>query len=123
LNPNPIGFSSILIGCLTLIYKSGLIRGVTFVPFIILFQSLGMLHICITLFKILFFMQLTFGKSHYKSIVEQLLVHGRWPSLGTPASPTTKTGRHDIAAILLKVALKHNKSISFCGTSWNNGDI
>jgi len=26
-------------------------------------------------------------------------------SLGTPASSTTKTGRHDIAEILLKVAL------------------
>jgi hypothetical protein len=32
--------------------------------------------------------------------------------LGTPASSTTKTGRHDIAEILLKVALKHNKSIN-----------
>jgi hypothetical protein len=30
---------------------------------------------------------------------------------GIPASSTTKTGRHDIAEILLKVALKHNKSI------------
>jgi hypothetical protein len=28
----------------------------------------------------------------------------------TPASSTTKTGRHDIAEILLKVALKHKKS-------------
>jgi hypothetical protein len=34
-----------------------------------------------------------------------LLAHGRWFSLGTPASSTTKTGRHDIAEILLKVAL------------------
>jgi len=32
----------------------------------------------------------------------QLLAHGRWFS---PASSTTKTGRHDIAEILLKVAL------------------
>jgi hypothetical protein len=32
-------------------------------------------------------------------------------SLRTPASSTTKTGRHDIAEILLKVALKHQKSI------------
>jgi len=39
----------------------------------------------------------------------QLLAYGRWFSLGTPASPTTKTGRHDIAEILLKVALKHQK--------------
>jgi hypothetical protein len=28
----------------------------------------------------------------------------------TPASSTTKTVRHDIAEILLKVALKHQKS-------------
>jgi hypothetical protein len=31
-------------------------------------------------------------------------------SPGTPASSTTKTGRHDIAEILLKVTLKHQKS-------------
>ena len=36
--------------------------------------------------------------------VYQLLAQGRWFS---PAFPTTKTGRHDIAKILLKVALKH----------------
>ena len=40
----------------------------------------------------------------------QLLAQGRWLSLGTPGSSTTKTGRHDIAEILLKVALKHQKS-------------
>jgi hypothetical protein len=34
-----------------------------------------------------------------------LLAHGQWFSTGTPASSTTKTGRHDIAEILLKVAL------------------
>jgi len=34
--------------------------------------------------------------------VYQLLAHGRWFS---PASSTTKTGRHDIAEILLKRAL------------------
>jgi hypothetical protein len=39
--------------------------------------------------------------------VYQLLAHGLWFS---PASSTTKTGRHDIAEILLKVALKHQKS-------------
>jgi hypothetical protein len=38
----------------------------------------------------------------------QLLAHGRWFS---PASSTTETGRHDIADILLKVALKINQSI------------
>jgi hypothetical protein len=37
--------------------------------------------------------------------VYQLLAHGWWFSLGTTASSTTKTGRHDIAEILLKVAL------------------
>jgi len=37
--------------------------------------------------------------------VYQLLAHGRWFSPGTPASSTTKTGRHDITEILLKVAL------------------
>ena len=37
--------------------------------------------------------------------VYQLLAHGRWFSLGTPASSTTKTGRHDIAKKLLKVAI------------------
>jgi hypothetical protein len=41
--------------------------------------------------------------------VYQLLAYGLWFSLGTPASSTTKTGRHDIAEILLKVALKHKK--------------
>jgi hypothetical protein len=40
-----------------------------------------------------------------------LLAHGGWFSPGTPASSTTKTGRHDIAEILLKVALKHQQSI------------
>jgi hypothetical protein len=40
----------------------------------------------------------------------QLLAHGRWFSLGTPASSTTKTGRHDIAEILLKVASSTKKS-------------
>jgi hypothetical protein len=34
-----------------------------------------------------------------------LLAHGQWFSPGTLASSTTKTGRHDIAEILLKVAL------------------
>ena len=37
--------------------------------------------------------------------VYQLLAQGRWFSPGTPASSTTKTNRHDIAGILLKVAL------------------
>ena len=37
--------------------------------------------------------------------VYQLLVHGRWFSPGTPASFTTKTGRHDIA----ERGFKHTK--------------
>ena len=44
--------------------------------------------------------------------VYQLLAHGRWFSPGTSSSSTTNTGRHDIAEILLKVALKHQKSIN-----------
>ena len=52
----------------------------------------------------------------------QLLAHGRWFS---PASSTTKIGRHDIAEILLKVALNtknQNQSIksiryTFCEIS------
>jgi hypothetical protein len=42
--------------------------------------------------------------------IYQLLAHGRWFSPGTPASSTIKTGRHDIAELLLKVALKHQNS-------------
>jgi hypothetical protein len=42
--------------------------------------------------------------------VYQLLTDGRWLSPGAPASSTTKAGRHDIAEILLRVALKHQKS-------------
>jgi len=34
-----------------------------------------------------------------------LFAHGRWFSPGTPDSSTTKTGHHDIAEVLLKVAL------------------
>jgi hypothetical protein len=40
-----------------------------------------------------------------------LLAHGRWFYPGTPASSTTKTGRHDIAEILLKVALNTKNQI------------
>ena len=42
--------------------------------------------------------------------VYQLLAQGRWFS---PASSTTKTGCHDIAEILLKVALNTNNSNSY----------
>jgi hypothetical protein len=37
-----------------------------------------------------------------------MLAHGRWFSPGTPASSTTKTGRHDIA----ESGNKHQKSIN-----------
>jgi len=40
-----------------------------------------------------------------------LLAHGLWFSPGTPASSTTKTGRHDITGILLKVALSTKNQI------------
>ena len=49
----------------------------------------------------------------------QLLVHGRWFSPGTPAYSTTKTGRHDIVEIVLKLAfstknqIKSNQIIEF----------
>ena len=43
--------------------------------------------------------------------IYQLLAHGQWFSPGTPVSPTTKTGRHDIADILLKVALNTKNQI------------
>jgi hypothetical protein len=45
--------------------------------------------------------------------VHQLLAHGRWLSPGTPASSTTKTGRHEIVEILLKVALNTTKIKSY----------
>jgi hypothetical protein len=45
-----------------------------------------------------------------------LLAHGRWLSPGTPASSTTKTGRYDIAEILLRVALNtKNQFINHIG--------
>jgi len=45
--------------------------------------------------------------------VYQLLANGRWFSPGTLASSTTYAGRHDIAEILLKVALNtKNQSIN-----------
>ena len=44
--------------------------------------------------------------------VYQLLAHGRWFSPDTPASSTTKTDRHDIPEILLKVALNTKNQIN-----------
>ena len=52
--------------------------------------------------------------------VYQLLAHGRWFFPGTPASSTTKTGRHDIAEVVLKVALnttnQFNQFITITGS-------
>jgi len=45
------------------------------------------------------------GKSAASDKTYQLLAHDRWFSPGTLASSTTKTSRHDIVEILLKVAL------------------
>ena len=50
-------------------------------------------------------MHILFMYSTVSDQVYQLLSHGRWFSPGTPASSTTKIGRHDIAEILLKVAV------------------
>jgi hypothetical protein len=58
--------------------------------------------------------KMVYKKSGYytcpKDKAYQLLAHGRWFSPGTPASSTTKTGRHDIAEILLKKALNTPKN-------------
>ena len=59
--------------------------------------------------------------------VYQLLANVRWFSPGTPASSTNKTCRHDIAEILLKVALNTEKSnpticVLYCMSSiWTGG--
>jgi hypothetical protein len=50
---------------------------------------------------------------------------GAWFSPGTPASSTTKTGHHDIAEILLKVALNTKnqiKSNPYCCEQKTNVD-
>jgi len=56
-----------------------------------------------------------------------LVAHGWWFPPGTLASSTTKTGRHDIAEILLKVALNATNqiksiiiSISVCFNIYRN---
>ena len=62
-----------------------------------------------------FTLSLTLGFVHFLLLAVasdkayQLLAHGRWFS---PASSTTKTGRHDIAEILLKVALSTKNQIN-----------
>ena len=44
-----------------------------------------------------------------------------WFSPDTPTSSTTKTDRHDIVEILLKVGLKHQKSIN--QSSYSNATV
>jgi hypothetical protein len=46
----------------------------------------------------------------------QLLAHGRWFFPGTPASSTTKTGRHDIA----ESGVKHQKSNNKNQNPWSS---
>ena len=54
----------------------------------------------------------------------QLLAYGRWFSPGTPAYSTTKTGSHDIAEILLKLALNtNNQSINQSIRSFRHQNI
>jgi hypothetical protein len=55
--------------------------------------------------------------------VYQLLAQGRWFSPGTPASSTTKTGRHDIAEILLKVALNTKIQIQIYNSKCFEGAV
>jgi hypothetical protein len=49
------------------------------------------------------------GIQQIKINLQYLLAHGQWFSPATPASSTIKTGCHDIAEILLKVALNTKK--------------
>ena len=49
----------------------------------------------------------------------QWLVTGRWFSQSTPVSSTNKTVRHDIAEILLKVALNTIYPNHFEGENWD----
>jgi hypothetical protein len=50
-----------------------------------------------------------FGAPKKVSLHPLLLAHDQWFSPDIPASFTTKIGRHDIAEILLKVALNTKK--------------
>jgi hypothetical protein len=54
--------------------------------------------------------------------VYQLLAHGRWFSLGTPASSTTKTGRHDIAEILLKESMFFTRLLTQLLSFYSHGE-
>jgi hypothetical protein len=50
---------------------------------------------------------------HASDKAGQLLAYGRLLIPGSPTSSTTKTGRHDIAEILLQVELKHKIILIF----------
>ena len=53
------------------------------------------------------------GFANYKKRCTRLAAHGRWFSPGTPASSTTKTGRHDIVEIFAESGVRHfNQSIN-----------
>jgi hypothetical protein len=71
---------------------------------------------CETIYDLMIFVKLQVASCK----AYQLLAHGRWFSPGTPSSSTTKTGRHNIAEILLNVALntkiKINHQIINCFT-------
>jgi hypothetical protein len=49
-----------------------------------------------------------------------LLAQSQWFSPGTPASSTTKTGRYDIAEILLKVELNTKIQIQILSFGHDN---
>ena len=51
------------------------------------------------------------SQPHAIKLTSCLPMVGAWFSPGTPASSTTKIGRHDIAEILLKVALNTKNQI------------
>jgi hypothetical protein len=54
---------------------------------------------------------------HYKNPIKpadvDIIINSSNLEFSAGTSSTTKTGRHDIAEILLKVALKHQKSINY----------
>ena len=86
------------------------VKLVTRVKLICLIQT----HVHVLYEKLLFDFTLTLWCTRLTAAsdkVYQLLAHGQWFSPGTPASSTTKTGRHEIAEILLKVVLNTKNQI------------
>jgi hypothetical protein len=55
--------------------------------------------------------------------VYQLLAHDWWFSLGTPASSTTKTGRHDIAESGVEHQKLIRKSVSHDTVTTGEGNL